>query len=185
MEERPLTELLAAWNRGEPGALNELLPQVSDELHKIARGFMREERPNHTLQPTALIHECYLRLMGRDVVNWQDRTHFFAFAAKTMRRVLVDHARARQTEKRGSGVAPVSIEGDLVAAAPSVIDLIAVDNALVRLGRLDERLSKLVEMKMFAGLNNREISEVLHIGEATVSRDWNRAKAWLVRELRA
>ncbi len=184
MEERPLTELLAAWNRGEVGALNELLPQVADELHKIAKAYMREERPNHTLQPTALINECYMRLMDREVVHWRNRAHFFAFAAKTMRRILVDHARSRQAEKRGGGSEPITIEGHLGATTPRLIDLIAVDDALRRLSQLDERLSKLVELRIFGGLNIRETAEVLQVGDATVSRDWARARAWLTRELR-
>ncbi len=184
MKDRSVTELLAAWNRGETGALNELLPQVTDELHKIARAYMRDERPDHTLQPTALINECYLRLVDREVVSWRNRAHFYAFAAKTMRRVLVDHARARQAGKRGGGYEPVTIEGDLGSTTPRVIDLIAIDEALRRLTELDERMAKLVELRMFGGLNIRETAEVLQVGDATVTRDWARARAWLTRELR-
>lgn len=183
MEKRPLTELLVAWNRGEEGALNELLPEVSDELHKIAGAYMRDERVNHTLQPTALIHECYVRLLEREAVNWRDRSHFFAFAAKTMRRILVDHARARQTAKRGGGVEPLTLESYLGSESSGIVDLIAIDDAMLRLSCLDGRLGKLVEMRLFAGLNNREIAEVLDVGEATVGRDWVRARAWLAREL--
>lgn len=184
MEERPVTEWLVAWNRGESGAIDVLIPLVTDELHKIARAYMRAERSDHTLQPTALINECYLRLIDREAVSWRDRAHFFAFAAKTMRRILVDHARARQAEKRGSGLEPVTIEGHLGASTPRYVDLIAVDDAMRRLTEHDERLGKLVELRMFGGLNIREIAEVLEIGEATVSRDWARARAWLSRELR-
>lgn len=184
MEERSVTELLVAWNHGDSGALNELLPQVADELHKIARAYMRDERPDHTLQPTALINECYVRLVDREVVSWRNRAHFFAFAAKTMRRVLVDHARARQAEKRGGGSDPITMEGNLGSTTPRVIDLIAIDEALRCLTELDERMGKLVELRMFGGLNIRETAEVLQIGDATVSRDWARAKAWLTRELR-
>lgn len=184
MVERPVTELLVAWNRGEAEALNHLIPLVTDELHKIANAFMRDERPNHTLQPTALINECYLRLIDRDQVSWRDRAHFFAFAARTMRRILVDHARAHQAEKRGSGLKQVTLEGPLGATTPRYVDLITVDDALARLTKLDARLGELVELRMFGGLNIREAAEVLQVGDATVSRHWARAKAWLSRELR-
>ena len=182
--EESVTELLLAWNRGKAGALDALIPLVTDELHKIARAFMRDERPNHTLQPTALINECYLRLVDRNEVSWRDRDHFYAFAAKNMRRILVDHARARQAEKRGGGLEPLTLEGALGSTTPRPVDLIAVDDALRRLTRQDPRLGKLVELRIFGGLSIQEAAEVLQIGSATVSRDWARARAWLGRELR-
>lgn len=184
MERERVTQFLAAWNRGEENVVNELFPLVSDELHKIATAFMRRERESHTLQPTALIHECYLRLLERQRVSWRDRSHFFAFAARAMRRVLVDHARARQAEKRGGGLSPVTIESDLLSADPRQIDLIAVDEALKRLGDIDRRLAKLVELRVFGGLEVLEIADVLEVSKATVHRDWSRARAWLARELR-
>lgn len=182
MVERPVTEILLAWNRGEAGALDALIPLVTDELHKIAHAYMRGERVNHTLQPTALINECYLRLIDRDKVTWRDRAHFFAFAARTMRRVLVDHARAHQAKKRGSGLEPVTLD-DPLGTTPRMVDLIDVDDALRGLTQLDERLGKLVEVRIFGGLNIHETAEALHISEATVSRDWARARAWLARHL--
>lgn len=185
MDRQRVTEILQAWNRGEEDAVNELIPLVTDELHRIAAVFMREERVSHTLQPTALINECYLRLLDRQHVSWKDRSHFFAFVAKAMRRILVDHARARLAEKRGGGVSPVTIEADdLVGAGPRQIDLIAVDDALDRLGEMDGRLVKIVELRVFSGLEMIEIAEVLEISKATVHRDWSRARAWLARELR-
>ena len=184
MDRERVTQFLAAWNRGEDNAVNELFPLVSDELHKIASAFMRDERDGHTLQPTALINECYLRLLDRKHVSWRDRSHFFAFAARAMRRVLVDHARARQAEKRGGGLSPVTLESDALGAAPRLLDLIAIDNALQGLADIDERLAKLVELRIFGGLEVLEIADVLDISRATVHRDWSRARAWLARELR-
>lgn len=184
MDRKRVTEILQAWNRGEEDAVNDLIPLVTDELHQIAAVFMRQERVSHTLQPTALINECYLRLLDRQHVTWNDRSHFFAFVARAMRRILVDHARARQAEKRGGGLSPVTIEANLLGAGPRQIDLIAVDDALNRLGEIDGRLARIVELRVFSGLEMIEIADVLEISKATVHRDWSRARAWLARELR-
>lgn len=181
--ETTVTQLLAAWRAGDAGHVDRLLPLVYAELHQLAQRQMRGERPGHTLQATALVHEAFLRLSGADV-PWQDRVHFFALAANTMRRVLVDHAKARRRGKRGGGAAHLPLEEALhVGAAPSD-DVEALDEALERLAARDPRKARVVELHYFAGLNYDEIAEALSISAATVDRDLRFAKAWLFADLR-
>jgi RNA polymerase sigma-70 factor (ECF subfamily) len=179
-----VTGLLREWNRGDKAALDRLMPLVAGELRKVAGAYLRRERAGHTLQPTALINEVYLKMVDRQKVDWRDRAHFFAFAACTMRRILVDHARVHRAGKRGAALT-VSIEaaGDLVSA-PRDIDLLALDEALDALTALDTRQARLVELRFFVGLTIEETAEVLDVATATVSRDWLTAKAWLFRRLR-
>lgn len=181
--QQDVTNLLLHWNQGHKEALDRLIPLVTEELHRLAQRHLRRESMDHTLQPTALVNECYLRLIDRKRVNWQNRAHFFAFAARTMRRILVDHARARRSAKRGSGVRAVPLDESLSIADVPDVEIIALDDALKILAQLDPRQSQLVELRFFAGLSIRETAEVLGIGEATVSRDWASARAWLRREL--
>lgn len=178
-----VTQLLAAWRAGDTGHLDRLLPLVYAELHQLAQRQMRSERPGHTLQATALVHEAFLRLSGADV-PWQDRVHFFALAANTMRRVLVDHAKARRRGKRGGGAAHVPLEEALHVREASSDDVEALDEALERLAARDARKARVVELHYFAGLNYDEIAEALSISAATVDRDLRFAKAWLFADLR-
>ena len=177
------TRLLKAWSVGDEAALEKLTPLVYRQLHKIAQRYMAGERPGHTLQTTALVNEAYLRLVDCGKVNWQDRAHFFAVSAQLMRRILIDFARSRGYLKRGGAVAHIALD-----EAPSVchepdVNLMALDDALKALSAVDERKSKVVELKFFGGLNVEETAEVLGISSDTVSRDWRLAKIWLLREL--
>jgi RNA polymerase sigma-70 factor (ECF subfamily) len=177
-----ISQLLVAWASQDPAARDALVPIVYEELHRLAHHYMRNERPGHTLQTTALVNEAYLRLVGVDGMQWRDRAHFFAIAATMMRRILVDHARAHGRDKRGGGVVMTSLDEDVVA--PSLdIDVIALDDALERLGRIDERQARLVELRYFAGLTIEEAAEALGVSGGTLKRDWVIAKAWLYREL--
>jgi RNA polymerase sigma-70 factor (ECF subfamily) len=178
-----VTTLLRAWSRGDQRAFDELTPLVYDELRRRARYYLRAERANHTLRPTALVHEVYLRLVNLDQVNWQDRTHFFALAAHQMRRILVDSARARKYLKRGGGTLNVTFD-DAFAAPARHPDLVALDDALSALTTQDERKARVVELRFFGGLTNEEIASELGISTDTVTRDWQMAKLWLRRELR-
>jgi RNA polymerase sigma-70 factor (ECF subfamily) len=176
--------MLREWSEGRPGALENLLPLVYDELHRQAASFLRKERRGHTLQTTALINEAYLRLIDRRDVNWQSRTHFFAVAAKAMRRILVDYAKAKHRQKRGGDNIKLSLEAaTLVAAKEKGVDLIALDDALHKLGQRDEQQARVVELRYFSGLSLEETAEAMHISRATVARDWEAARAWLHREL--
>lgn len=179
-----VTRLLREWSAGDRNALEKLLPLVYDELRRCAGAYLRRERAGHTLQPTALVHEAYLKLVGGETVEWKDRAHFFGVAARAMRQVLVDHARARNTVKRGEGQVLVALEaaGD-ATTHPRNLDLLDLDRALSRLARLDERQSRLVELRLFAGLTIEESAEVLNVSHATVSREWKHAEAWLQREI--
>jgi RNA polymerase sigma factor (TIGR02999 family) len=180
----PVTDLLLAWEQGDESALQQLIPVVTAELHRLARRYMRGERRDHTLQTTALVNEAYLRLIDLSRVRWQDRVHFFAMSARLMRRILVDHARSRQFVKRGGGARKVSFdEGQ--ATLERGLDLVALDDALTALAALDHRRSQVVEMRFFAGLSVDETAEALRISAETVMRDWRAAKAWLRRELRS
>jgi len=175
--------LLRAWSVGDETALEKLTPLVYRQLHNIAQRYMAGERSGHTLQTTALVNEAYLRLVDCQKVNWQDRAHFFAVSAQLMRRILIDFARSRGYLKRGGAVAHISLE-----EAPSVcnepdVNLVALDDALTALSAVDERKSKVVELKFFGGLNVEETAEVLHVSSDTVVRDWKLAKMWLLREL--
>ena len=172
-----------AWRGGNDAALEQLVPLVHEELHRIARGCMRGERAGHSLQATALVNEAYLRLIGAQQVDWQNRVHFLAVSARLMRRILVDFARSKKYQKRGGGAQPVTLDEALVVAEPGR-DLIALDEALDALGKLDERKARVVEMRFFGGLSVEETAAALGVSGDTVMRDWRLAKAWLLRELR-
>ena len=179
--ELPVTRMLLDWRQGDAQALEKLTPVVYDELRRLARSFMRGERAGHVLQTTALVHEAYIKLVDLEL-HWKDRVHFYSVAARLMRRVLVDFARERNAEKRGGGVAPLALDEALVGAERN-LDLIALDQALEQLGRIDERKVKVVEMRSFAGLTIEEVAEVLDISHATVERDLSFARAFLTRRL--
>jgi RNA polymerase sigma-70 factor (ECF subfamily) len=178
-----LTQLLNAWSHGDAEALEKLAPAVETELRRLARAYLGRESPGHTLQPTALINEAYLRLIEWNSVEWQGRTHFFAVAAKIMRRVLVNRAVARKRQKRGGEAVQVSLEqaGD---SPHRTADLVALDEALDALGQVDERKSRLIELRFFGGLDVEEAANVLGISVRTAHRDWDLARAWLFRELK-
>jgi RNA polymerase sigma factor (TIGR02999 family) len=179
-----VTRLLRAWSDGDEQALNDLMPAVYTEVRKLARSYLRRERPDHTLQATALVNEAYLRLIDQKQVQWNNRAHFFGIAAQMMRRVLVDYARGRNAEKRGSGETPVVLDEALeVAANAHNVDVVAVDEALAVLAKLDERQARIVELRFFAGLGIEETAEVVGLSPATVKREWAAARAWLRREL--
>jgi RNA polymerase sigma factor (TIGR02999 family) len=180
---RTVTELLRAWGSGDPSALEELTPLVYDELHRIARYRMSREGDGHTLQTTALIHEVYLRLVDFQGVQWQDRAHFFAASAQLMRRILIDFARSRGQQKRGGGAVHLSLDEAPTLGAEPDTELLALDDALKALASLDERKSRVVELRFFGGLSVEETAEVLKISPITVMRDWSTARAWLYREL--
>lgn len=178
-----VTRLLLAWRAGDAVALERLIPVVHAELHRIAHRFMRKERAGHSLQTSALVNEAYLRLIDADKVDWQNRAHFFAISASLMRRILVDSARERQARKRGGSVRQVTLDEALVAGEEKLTDLVAVDEALNALAEVDQRKSKVVELRFFGGLNEAEIAEALQVSAETVRRDWRLAKAWLLRFL--
>ena len=178
----PPGELFRLWRAGDDEALHRLLPLVYEELRRVARRHLRRERPDHTLQTTALINEAYLRLMDQGTAEVRDRCHFVALTSHLMRQILVDHARARLAKKRDGGCRVTLVE-DLAAAEPGEIDVLAVDDALSRLAALDPQQARVVELRYFGGLSIRETSQVLGISEATVKRDWATARAWLHREI--
>jgi len=180
---RDVTALLGEWSRGNREALNELLPLVYAELRRMAARRLRRERADHTLQPTALVHEAYLRLIGQRQVDWSDRAHFYGVAAQVMRRILVDHARRHSTGKRGDGVQRIPIELVQVPAARAEIPVLALDEALARLEKLDHGLAHIVELRAFGGLTIEEAARVLKVSPSTAKREWRAAKAWLTREL--
>jgi RNA polymerase sigma factor (TIGR02999 family) len=178
-----VTALLLDWRGGDAGAVEKLMPLVHGELRRIAKRHMAGERPDHLLQATALVNEVYLRLIDVRRVQWQDRAHFFAVAARLMRRVLVDFARAQKNQKRGGALHRVTLDHDLPAASGTPVDLIAIDDALQALSETYERKAQVVELRFFGGLSVEETAEVLKISEETVMRDWKFAKNWLMREL--
>jgi len=178
-----VTQLLVAWGDGDKAALDELMPLVYEELRRLARRYLRKERVGHTLQTTALVNEAYLRLIDQSSVHWQNRTHFFAVAAQLMRRILVDHARTRVRVKRGGNAIKVSLDEAIALSAAPTLDLLAIDEALERLAALDERKSRIVELRFFGGLSIEETAEALKISTGTVMHDWTLAKAWLYRAL--
>lgn len=180
-----VTELLIAWSNGDPTALDRLMPLAYDELHRLARRYMRREPADHTLQTSALVNEAYLRLIDQRRVQWQNRAHFFAISAQLMRRILISMARARHAHKRGNDARPVSLDDALVISNERAAELVALDDALLELARLDPRRSQVVELRYFRGLSVKETAEVLKLSEETVMRDWNRAKAWLHVQLDA
>jgi RNA polymerase sigma-70 factor (ECF subfamily) len=175
-------DLLQAWSNGDTSALEKLTPIVYDELHRLARRYMKGERPGHSLQTTALVNEAYMRLVDYTRMQWQDRAHFLAVSAQVMRRILIEHAR-RHNQKRGGGVPHVSLEEAALVGGDRLGDLVALDDALNALAELDSRKAQVVEMRFFGGLNVQESADVLKVSTATVMRDWNTAKAWLYREL--
>jgi RNA polymerase sigma factor (TIGR02999 family) len=180
---RDVTALLDDWSRGNRSALNELLPLIYAELRRIAARQLRSERTGHTLQPTALVHEVYLRLVDQRQVNWQNRAHFFGVAAQVMRRILVDHARRHNAGKRGDGLSYVSIEDAKAVATSNEVAILALDRALGRLEAMDAQLARIVELRAFGGLTIEEAAHVLEVSPSTVKRDWRTAKAWLTREI--
>jgi RNA polymerase sigma factor (TIGR02999 family) len=179
-----VTALLHAWRGGSQDALDQLMPLVHDELRQIARRHMRHERAEHSLQATALVHEAYLRLIDVNRIDWHDRAHFFAVASRVMRRVLVDWARARGYQKRGGSAVRVTLGDNIRPAGARGEDVVAVDEALEALAKVDERKSRVVELRFFGGLSVEETASVLGVSTHTVTRDWNFAKRWLKRELR-
>jgi RNA polymerase sigma-70 factor, ECF subfamily len=201
--DQPVTQLLAQWRGGNEAALGELTGVVYQELRSLAQRHLRRERPNHTIQRTALVHEAFVRLVNQQSVDWQSRAHFFGLASNLMRRILVDHARARLASKRGGGMTPVSLDEITNPDDPEVTggparpayaepahidgetddDVTAIDEALTRLGALDERQARIVEMRYFGGLTIEETALAIGISDATVKREWTLARAWLKREL--
>lgn len=179
-----ITRWLVAWSQGDQAALEKLMPLVYSELHRIAKRYMERENPGHTLQTTALIHEAYLRLADQPQASWQNRAHFFGVAARVMRHILVDYARARSRMKQGGDVQHVSLEEAAVVTREPAAELVALDDALTALAETDARKSQVVELKYFGGLSIEEAAEVLNVSPGTVMRDWTMAKAWLYRALK-
>lgn len=178
-----VTQLLLAWSDGEEAALDKLIPLVHRELHRLAHRYMSQERPDHTLQTTALVNEAYLRLVDSSRVRWQNRAHFFAICAQLMRRILVDYARSRRYLKRGGDAQRVSLDEALVVSQERGADLVALDDAINALAQVDPRKGRVVELRYFGGLSVEETADVLKISPDTVLRDWRLAKVWLLREL--
>ena len=182
-EATPVTQLLRAWSGGDEAALGALLPLVEAELRRLARTYMARERLGHTLQATALVNEAFLRLVDARQVQWQDRAHFLGISARLMRRVLIDHARARNVQKRGVGAYKVPLEDDMAVLPAPDVNLLALDRALEALAAVDERKSRVIEMRFFGGMTVEETAEVLHVSPDTVKRDWRLAKLWLLKEM--
>jgi len=178
-----VTELLKRWGAGDRAALDELMPVMHRELRRLAAWRMQQERPDHSLQPTALVNEMFLRIVGVEQIDWQDRAHFLGTASAIMRRILVDHARRHRSAKRGKGASWVTLNEAIGAGGTSDVEVLALDEALSRLGAMDERLEKVVVLRFFGGLTADEIAKVLGISAPTVKRDWSTAKTWLYREL--
>jgi RNA polymerase sigma-70 factor (ECF subfamily) len=178
-----VSELLHAWSNGDQAALNELMPMVYQELRQMAKRYMGRQNPGHTLQTTALIHEAYLKLVDQRETRWQNRAHFFGVAAKAMRHILVDYARARQATKRGGEARVVSFDEAATAFEGRTAELVALDDALSALAAFDQRKSQIVEMRYFGGLTVDETAQVLNVSPETVARDWRLARTWLMREL--
>jgi len=178
-----VTVLLQAWTEGDEDALAKLTPMIYEEMRRLARHYMARERSSPTLETGAILNEAFLRLVHWKNARWQNRSHFYGLAAQMMRRVLVDHARSRRYSKRGGGMRPVSLDEAIVVTPERSSDLVALDDALVRLASVDERKSQVVELRFFGGLSVEETAEVLNVSPFTVARDWTLAKAWLQREL--
>jgi len=178
-----VTQLLGDWSGGNEGALEKLIPLVQPELHRLAHSYMRRERAGHTLQTTALLNEAYLQLTDKTQPKWQNRTHFMAVVAQLMRRIMVDHARARHALKRGAGAIRVTLDETALVTEERAEELLALDEALEKLAEFDRRRCEIVEMRYFGGLTIEEIAEVLKVHPNTVMRDWKAAKAWLYAEL--
>jgi len=183
-----VTKLLVNWSRGDQAALDELMPLVYGELRRLASAYLRRERSNHTLQSTALVNEAFLRMVQQHDVHWRNRAHFYAIAAQMIRRILVDYARSQHAEKRGSGAVKLELDDAMMAALPQHsrdVDLLGLNDALDRLAELDERQSRVVELRFFAGLSIEETAEVMHLSPASIKREWQTARAWLFREMSA
>ena len=178
-----VTQLLGRWRNGDREALDSLIPLVYEELRRIAQHYLRNERPGHTLQSTALVHEAYVRMIQQDLPDWQNRAHFFAVAAQLMRQILVDHARAYRADKRGGGVCNVTLDEAEEDALQVDVDILALDDALKTLSAMDRQQGEVVELRFFGGLSIEDTAEVLGISSSTVKRDWITARAWLHREL--
>jgi RNA polymerase sigma-70 factor, ECF subfamily len=178
-----VTQLLVAWSNGNKAALDQLMPLVYRELHRLARRRLGRENAGHTLQTTALVNEAYLRLVGQKESQWQNRAHFFAIAAQMMRRILVDYARSRHYAKRGGGAPKVSFDEIMAVSGGRAADVVALDEALTTLGELDQRKSRMVELRFFGGLSIEETAEVLGVSPGTIRRDWTLTKAWLQRQI--
>jgi RNA polymerase sigma factor (TIGR02999 family) len=178
-----VTELLVRWRSGDGKALEALMPLVYDEMRRLAHSYLRRERPDHTLQSTALVHEAFVRLTGHAPPQWQDRAHFFGIAANLMRQILVEYARSRNTSKRGGAVIKLAIDSVCDPSGRPDLDIVALDDALKDLARIDPQQSRVVELRFFAGLSIEETAQVIGISESTVKRDWNTARFWLFREL--
>jgi RNA polymerase sigma factor (TIGR02999 family) len=180
-----ITEFLLCWSQGDDHALDKLTPLVYNDLRRLAFHFLRSERQGHTLQPTALVNEAYLKLAKQKKLPWQNRAHFYAVAARVMRQILVDYARSHRRQKRGGGASALPLDEALVFVPEKSAELLALDQALERLKALDPRKSRVVELRFFGGLDNRQTAEILNISANTVMRDWNMAKTWLRREMNA
>ncbi len=178
-----VTDLLVRWRGGDDGALESLIPLVYSELRSLAHHYLRQERPDHTLQSTALVHEAYVRLVGQEPPTLQNRSHFFGVAARLMREILVEYARSQRAAKRGGGVPALALDEIGDVAQRVEVDLLLLDDALTELARFDERQSRIVELRYFSGLSIDETSEVLGISSTTVSREWTTARAWLYRQI--
>jgi RNA polymerase sigma factor (TIGR02999 family) len=176
---RNVSQLLVAWSDGDEAALEQLMPLVYDELHRLARRYMRRESPGHTLQTSALVIEAYLRLIDQKQVRWQNRSHFFGIASQLMRRILVDHARSRGRQKRGGEAQRLSLDATQIMSRERLVDLVAIDEALTELAKFDSQKCRIVEMKFFGGLSTDEVAECLHVSSRTIEREWRKAKAWL------
>lgn len=180
-----VTELLVHWRQGDQDAREKLIPLIYGELRRVARNYLRHERPDHTLQSGALVHEAYLRLLGEESPQWKNRAHFFGVAAQVMRHILVDHARNRRAAKRGGGVPRLALDPQMALPQTRDLDLLALDDALNRLAELDAQQSRLIELRFFGGLSIVETAATLNISAATVKREWATARAWLQREMKS
>ena len=180
---KDVTQLLMMWNQGDPSARDELMPLVHDELRRLARAYLRRERPNHTLQPTALVHEAYLRLIDQSQVNWKNRSHFFGIAARLMRQILINHAEAHHAAKRGGSNERLTLGAIERLAGKEEVGFLALNEALQNLERIDPPQSQIVELRFFGGLTFEEIAEVMGISASAVKREWITARAWLRHEL--
>jgi RNA polymerase sigma factor (TIGR02999 family) len=178
-----VTQLLSDWGKGDQKALDRLMPLVYKELHQLASRYMRSERPGNTLQSTALVSEAYLKLAGSGPIDWQNRAHFFGVAAKIIRHILLDHSRARRSEKRGGGSIALSLDEALTASEKRDVNLEVLDDALKELAKIDPQQSRIVELRFFAGLSIEETAEVLKVSRSTVKRDWVMARTWIFREI--
>jgi RNA polymerase sigma factor (TIGR02999 family) len=178
-----LTALLMRWRDGDQSSIDSLFPLIQNELHRIAARHMRRESPNHILQATALVNEAYVKLVDQNRTSWKDRAHFFAIAAKLMRRILMDEARRGNRQKRGGMWTHVPLEDNIAAVPSRGADVIALDEALTKLAQMDERKAKIIELRCFGGLEVKEVAAVLDVSEETVTRDWRLARIWLKREM--